>query len=147
MIKSLALVCAQARRLRKNREGAAAVEFALIVPVLAALLLGVFDLGQIVFDRTDLHSAVRSGAQYFMAGGDDTQTAVDLINQSWTNRPEGSAVTVERCCLCAEADAPCGQLCPDGSVPDIIHRIRVTSHFSGIFAKYDVNVEEVVRAR
>lgn len=134
-------------RFFRAQGGAAAVEFALIVPVLAALLLGVFDLGQMTYDRTDLHTAVRSGAQYFMAGGEDINEARAIVEQSWTNRPEISQVTVERCCKCAEADAPCGQLCPDGSVPDIMHELQATAFFTGVFGEYEVSVEEAVRAR
>ncbi|WP_203291494.1 TadE family protein [Maricaulis parjimensis] len=132
---------------RASKAGTAAVEFSLIVPVLAALLLGVFDLGRMTYDRTDLHAAVRGGAQYFMAGGEDIDEAISIVNRSWTNRPENAAVTVVKCCLCAEADAPCGQLCPDGSVPDIVHELEATAYFTGVFGEYEVSVEEVVRAR
>ena len=132
---------------RASRAGTAAVEFSLIVPVLAALLLGVFDLGRMTYDRTDLHSAVRGGAQYFMAGGEGIDEAVSIVNRSWTNRPENAQVTVVKCCKCAEADAPCGQLCPDGSVPDIMHELEATAYFTGVFGEYEVSVEEVVRAR
>lgn len=132
---------------RASRAGTAAVEFSLIVPVLAALLLGVFDLGRMTYDRTDLHSAVRGGAQYFMAGGEDIDEAISIVNRSWTNRPENAQVTVVKCCKCAEVDAPCGQLCPDGSVPDIMHELEATAYFTGVFGEYEVSVEEVVRAR
>ncbi|MHA6287621.1 TadE/TadG family type IV pilus assembly protein [Maricaulis sp. CAU 1757] len=129
------------------RRGAAAVEFAVIVPVLAALLLGVFDLGRLAHDRTDLHGAVRNGAQYFMAGGDDPDDAVAIVEQSWTSRPENSMVRVVRCCKCAEVDAPCGQLCADGSVPDIVQQIEASAYYAGLFGEYEVSVTEMVRAR
>lgn len=130
-----------------NDRGAAAVEFAFIAPVLAALMLGVFDLGRMTYDRTDLHAAVRSGAQYFMAGGDDVEAAILVIEQSWSSRPEMSQVTVEKCCKCAGVDAPCGQLCDDGSVPDIVHELEATAYFAGLFGQYEVSVNEFVRTR
>ncbi len=131
----------------RGSRGAAAVEFSLLVPVLAGLLLGVFDLGRMTYDRTDLHTAVRGGAQYFMAGGEDMDAAAEIVNQSWTNRPDNAQVTVVKCCECAGEAAPCGQLCPDGEVPDILHEIRATAYFTGVFGEYEVSVEEVVRAR
>lgn len=147
MIRIFKILPNMARTFGAARTGAAAVEFALIVPVLAALLLGVFDMGRMTYDRTDLHAAVRSGAQYYMAGGEDAADAVAIVNQSWTNRPENSQIDVVRCCKCAGIDAPCGQLCPDGSVPDIFHEIEATAFFTGVFGEYQVSVEEVVRAR
>lgn len=147
MARPAAFLFRRFRAMADARRGTAAVEFALVVPVLAALLLGVFDLGQMAYDRTDLHGAVRSGAQYFMAGGDSPEAATALIEQSWTNRPPNSGVAVVRCCKCSEVDAPCGQLCPDGSVPDIIHQITATASFVGVFGEYEVEVEETVRAR
>lgn len=143
----MVIPCSRWSALGRCRRGAAAVEFALIAPVLAALLLGVFDIGRLAHDRTDLHGAVRNGAQYFMAGGDDAEAAVAIVEQSWTSRPEISQVTVERCCKCAEADAPCGQLCPDGSVPDIIQQIEASGYYAGIFGQYEMTVTEAVRAR
>ena len=135
------------RFLRRDRRGAAAVEMALIAPVLAALLLGVHDLGRIAFDRTDLHSAVRSGAQYFMAGGKDIGEATAIIQNSWTNRPADARVDVVKCCKCAGEDAPCGQLCPDESVPDIFHEITAEAGLSGVLGEYEVSVVELVRTR
>ncbi|WP_300527968.1 TadE/TadG family type IV pilus assembly protein [Maricaulis sp.] len=135
------------RKFLTDDRGAAAVEFAFIAPVLAALMLGVFDLGRMTYDRTDLHSAVRSGAQYFMAGGDDVEAAILVIEQSWSSRPEMSQVTVEKCCKCAGVDAPCGQLCDDGSVPDIVHELQATAYFAGLFGQYEVSVNEFVRTR
>lgn len=131
----------------RHKAGTAAIEFSLLAPVLGVLLLGLFDIGSLVYDRTDLHYAVRSGAQYFMAGGDDDDLARDLIIASWNNQPESSAVTVIRSCRCAGVAASCGALCPDQSVPDVFHNIEVTANFSGLFGTYPVAVHEIVRTR
>lgn len=136
-----------ARRLWRCDGGAAAVEFGLLFPVLAALALGILDLGRIIYDRTDLHAAVRSGAQYFMAGGDDIAVAEVIIDESWSSRSELSDIVVERCCECAGVQAVCGQLCADGSVPDILHELTAISFIVGVFGKYEVRVNETVRAR
>ena len=135
------------RSLISSKSGAAAVEFGLVAPILVAMMLGIFDLGRMTYDRTDLHSAVRSGAQYFVAGGDDVNVPISVSETSWSSRPEMSQVTVEKCCKCAGVDAPCGQLCADGSVPDIVHELEATAYFAGLFGQYEVSVNEFVRAR
>jgi len=135
------------RSLMSSDRGAAAVEFGILAPVLLAMMLGVFDLGRMTYDRTDLHAAVRSGAQYFMAGGDDVEIARAIIEESWSSRSDLSEVQVERCCKCSEVDSVCGELCPDGSVPDIVHELTAISYLVGVFGHYEVRVNETVRAR
>lgn len=52
------------RRRRNDRErGAAAVEFALVVPILVALLLGIVDYGLLFTDTVSTRNGVREGAR------------------------------------------------------------------------------------
>lgn len=52
------------RRLRRDIAGASAVEFAIVVPVLAALLTGTIDLAQFCNSGLILDAAVRAAAAY-----------------------------------------------------------------------------------
>ena len=47
-----------------NEEGAAIVEFALVVPLLIGLALGIVVLGQMFYTVNSLSAAVREGARY-----------------------------------------------------------------------------------
>jgi Flp pilus assembly protein TadG len=51
------------RILRRNRRGAAAVEFALVVPLVLLLLWGIVDIGRAFYTLNNLASAVREGAR------------------------------------------------------------------------------------
>jgi Flp pilus assembly protein TadG len=53
-----------ARRLRADRRGAAAVEFALVSPFLLGLLVPIADLGAYVYDSMQLQLAAQAGAEY-----------------------------------------------------------------------------------
>jgi hypothetical protein len=53
----------------RSEEGAAAVEFALILPILLALLFGVFEFGRLVTWQTTVKSAAREAARYGSAVG------------------------------------------------------------------------------
>ncbi len=55
------------RALRSCATGAAAAEFAIIVPVMGALLSGTMDLAQMANQSLTLDAAVRAGAGYAMA--------------------------------------------------------------------------------
>lgn len=51
------------RLVQRRREGAAIVEFALVVPVLLLLLWGIVDIGRAFYTLNNLASAIREGAR------------------------------------------------------------------------------------
>src|SRR4051794_34205705 len=51
------------RKLRSRRRGVAAVEFALVLPFLLLLLIGVWELGRMIQVQMILHNAARDGAR------------------------------------------------------------------------------------
>ncbi len=58
-------------RLRGDRQGAAAVEFAILVPMLLLILGGAFDVTRFVWFQSDIAQALRSGMQYAMSRPSD----------------------------------------------------------------------------
>jgi Flp pilus assembly protein TadG len=59
-----AALLARALRLSGDRAGVAAVEFAMVLPVFGLLLAGVVDLGNVLYTRFRLDSAVSAAADY-----------------------------------------------------------------------------------
>jgi len=53
-----------ARKLRRNADGAAAVEFALVAPALILLIVGIAQLGVLFMANAGLHHAVGEGARF-----------------------------------------------------------------------------------
>lgn len=47
----------------RNNKGASAVEFALILPILVALLFGIIDFGLLIYDKQVITNASREGAR------------------------------------------------------------------------------------
>jgi len=106
------------RRSTGGRSGAAAVEFALALPFLAAALLPMIDIGMAGFQQTKIDDAAQAGTAYALEHGWDSaaiQTAVtnstDLAGVSvspapvnFCGCPNGSAV----------ASATCGSTCSNG---------------------------------
>ncbi|MDH5585636.1 MAG: pilus assembly protein [Nitrospirota bacterium] len=67
-------------KLRKSERGAAAIEFALILPVLASILFGTIDFGRMMWFQEVLANATRVGARQatlFQAG--NGQAAVQNV--------------------------------------------------------------------
>ena len=54
----------RARKFFRNEEGAAVVEFALVMPVLALIIFGIIDFGRAFYTVNNIISAVREGARY-----------------------------------------------------------------------------------
>src|SRR5947209_8673258 len=51
------------------REGSAAVEFSVVAPVLAVVLVPLIDIGMAVYQQMQVQDAAQAGAQYAMAHG------------------------------------------------------------------------------
>ena len=108
------------RRLRTIRgcdAGAVAVEFALVLPVLALLIAGLLDLGNAVNLSTKLDAAARAGAQFAMSYGYDTQGITNAVSLATA---EGSNVTMapgspSAYCTCGSSTATHLSKC-DGTV-------------------------------
>jgi Flp pilus assembly protein TadG len=135
------------KKFSRNESGVSAVEFALIAPVLLFSLLGVVDIGNVVYQRSDMESALRSGIQYFMNGGDDLTRAEAVVNDAWTTKPDGVSVVAERFCLCDTTPHACNVLCDDDTYPASYNRLRATATFPGILSEDAHEASQSVRVR
>jgi len=138
------------RRLRSfadDERGVSVVEFALLAPAIAVTLVGVVEYGSLMYDRTDMHAAVRSGAQYVMNGGRDTVAARNIVLRAWSTVPDDAVVNAVRYCLCSEAAHACNTPCPDASVPQAYIRIEASATIGGMVFDYGQHANEVIRIR
>lgn len=135
------------KRFEIDRAGTSAIEFALTVPVLLTALLGVVDLGNVVYQRGDLEAALRSGIQYFMNGGTDLAKAQAVVDASWTHRPPNATVVAEKYCQCGTTVAACTALCGNGTYPVSYNRISVNVTFNGILTTNAYQTSQTVRVR
>jgi Flp pilus assembly protein TadG len=65
------------RRLLADRRGATMLEFALVVPVLLAMLLGIVMLGMVFLAQAGLRSAVEDAARYATIWPRPSQTEIE----------------------------------------------------------------------
>ncbi len=132
---------------RRANRGNSAVEFALILPLLAILLVGIVDIGRYAYQRTDMFGAVRAGAQYLMAGGSNEVTTEAIVTRSWSQAPADGTVSVDEFCLCGGEVVMCNALCADDEAPDAYTRIVVSGTYRGIFMSLANEASETVRVR
>jgi len=62
----------------KSEHGAAAVEFALVLPVLALLLFGVIEFGLLMFNKAVLTNAAREGARFGIVSATPRKTDSEI---------------------------------------------------------------------
>lgn len=135
------------RRFRRNDRGVSAVEFALVSPVFMFALLGVVDVGYLSYQRGDMESALRSGIQYFMNGGEDLALAKSVVESSWTTKPATTTIVAERYCMCGTQAHACSTLCEDATYPDAYNRITASALFEGILTDDTHAASQTVRVR
>jgi Flp pilus assembly protein TadG len=89
---------APASKSRKSRRGAAAIEYALVLPLLLLLPLGLIDTGRLLWTYTTLYraaeAAARCGAVNVTACGTTTQIKSRAVAEAWGLTIASSAFTV-----------------------------------------------------
>jgi Flp pilus assembly protein TadG len=139
----------------KNESGLGAIEFALIVPLLSIMLLGIMSSWSYFQQNSNMRDSVEATAKYYIQGGTTDATARTIAASTWLNKPSGGVVTVTRSCVCASVAGTCtpGALCADNTVPEIQLTILATSSWSDPFSStlfpngLNLRESEVVRVR
>ena len=106
------------RRDARREEGAAAVEFALIVGLLAILIFGLLEYGLAFWQVQNLRASAREGARVAAVGGDQ-----DAIETAMVNSSSGSLTG-------AEDIAVTPSLCTEDTVGDQV-TVSITGNLSG----------------
>ena len=82
----------------RREDGAAAVEFALIVGLLAVLIFGMLEYGLAFWQVQNLRSATREGARVAAVGGDATEVRSAMVDSSAGSLTGGWTYTQNRTC-------------------------------------------------
>lgn len=129
----------------KNSEGASAVEFAIMAPVFAMLIVGTLDIGTIINDRIKVHNIASSVAEYAAKAADDTD--IDTVAQEMHGEDyAGVTLTSDFECECVDGVVQaCPLTCAD---PDDYQRrfvsVSATQNFTPIFSYHTLYTGDVV---
>lgn len=130
------------KSLLRDTSGSAAVEFAIIAPVIATALVGMVDLGQFFYERADVNSALRMAAQTAMSDP-GTKKITDVLNTFKARKQFSGSLNFEykatRYCACPDASEEgqiskisCELSCPMSVAPSVFYRITGGTKFNGI---------------
>lgn len=111
--------------------GTSFVEFALVLPLLALLLVGMVDFGRGMAISMALESAARSGAEYGGLFPQDTAGVTAAITEALGQGLTADAVSAVPQCRCAGAVVDCSSICNGGGA-EIYLTVRVDYAYSPI---------------
>lgn len=135
------------RRFISDRSGVAALEFALIAPLLATLVIVGADTWLHVSQNEDMRTALQTAARYYETGGSDDPTAQLVALQAWPSKPADGAVSVARSCTCGATPADCATLCPGSNPPSVYLSLTAQGTFTGLLQSHILSQNDVVRVR
>ncbi len=136
-------------RLRKSwwndTRGTSAIEFGLIAPVLVMIVVALYDLNDMSFRTSNMQTAVRSGIQYAMNGGDDMTNAQSVADAAWTKKPADGVMVASQACKCAGNTQACNSTC--GTTMNKWVTVTATGTIGGYYYGTFQTKTETIRVR
>ena len=142
------------RKFLRDEQGVGAIEFALIAPFLAVVLLGTISGWAYYTQNNYMRDSVEVAGKYFLQGGTSQTVALDIANAAWTDKPADGTVVLNKTCVCNGAAAGCSGVCSDSSIPQTYWTIEASSKYVDPFLGQAIFKEglplyerEVIRVR
>ncbi len=131
----------------RDESGVAAVEMAMIAPILVMGLLLMMDIGMAVKERIDLDQSTRAGAQAVMANVNDTTEIKNLVVATAEGDPDVT-VSVEKVCSCSGAAVSCANWCSAKEPPSVFMNISASKmHVGFLLPQFNVESQTNVQIR
>lgn len=120
----------RALRIVRDKSGIAAVEFAMVLPVLLLVCFGIADGWSYVTTYLQMRAGVKTAANLVMAGAGsdaakDTGTQAVALS-SWNNKPDDAAVVLVRSYMCGTTVVGKTTVCGGKKLPTVFVQITAT---------------------
>jgi Flp pilus assembly protein TadG len=109
-----------------DEAGIAAVEFALVLPVLCATLLGIMDGWSYVTSSLAMRAGVKTAANLVMAGSADDAATQAAALASWENKPSDAQIAISRIYQCGTTIVGASTLCSGPKAPSVYVQIQAS---------------------
>lgn len=122
----------------RDKTGSAAVEFALIAPLLAGALVGMVDLGIGLYEKMEVANAAQAGAQYAVAKGYNSSAIETAVTSASSLSAISATPAPAESCGCSNGTslvaASCGSTCASGAVAGTYVTVSAQAQYSTIFS-------------
>ena len=126
------------RAILPDNRGNAAVEFALVAPMLAAALVAMIDLGIGFYEKMEVENAAQAGAEYAIARGWNATSVANAVTASGTLAAISATPAPTQSCGCASgttvAAASCGSTCPSGAAVGTYVTVNAQAQYKTILS-------------
>jgi Flp pilus assembly protein TadG len=120
-----------AARFWRTDAGSAALELAVISPLILLLLIGVVDYGRAFFTSVTVTNAARAGAEFGAQGPTTSGDTVAMRKFAQGDAQEAGTISVSarRYCECGGVSHAC-TACASGAAPDVFVEVTATKALS-----------------
>ena len=133
------------KRFLKENSGVAAVEMAMLSPLLMFGMVAMMDVGVAVSERMELDRSVRSGVQAAISNVSDLTEIKSVVLASAENN-EKMSVAIDKNCSCGSIAASCTALCTGDEPPSVYIDIKASRLHIGMIMP-DLNLESESRVQ
>jgi Flp pilus assembly protein TadG len=145
------------RRGKRGKAGNAAVEFALIAPILASALVAMVDLGVGFYERMEVENAAQAGAQYAISKGWNPSAVVTAVTSASSLASISAVPGPTQSCGCPNGTtlvaAACGSTCPGGALAGTYVTVNAQAQYAtilnypGLTSPVTLTAQAVVRTQ
>lgn len=139
----------------RDRKGAAAAEFALVVPLLALMVILSVDIGMGVFSKMQVEDAAQAGAQYAILHGFDSTSISSAVTSATNNSGISASPAPSQFCGCPSltgvTSTSCSSICSTGNAPGTYVTVSAQGSYSTLVnyaivpTNYTFNAQSTVR--
>jgi Flp pilus assembly protein TadG len=127
------------RRVAVDRAGNVMIEFAIMLPVLVLMLVGLVDLGRFSLQKSAMLQGARAGAQYgIIAYGESTN--INSTAQSATGLTGVTATNTVFCECVSGTTVACNATCTGGATRKTYVRVTTTKAFASALGVATLNL-------
>ena len=113
-------------RIVRDKAGMAAVDFAMVLPILCLVCFGIADGWSYVTSYLQMRAGVKTAANLVMAGASNDAGTQAVALSSWNNKPDDAAVVLVRSYLCGTTVVDATTICGGTKASTILVQISAT---------------------
>jgi Flp pilus assembly protein TadG len=142
-------------RVAGDSSGVAAIEMALLAPVLTLMMISVVDIGLGVYRKMQAENAAQVGAQYAMRNGFDANAISNAVISATSSLAITASPAPVKFCGCATSSGvstvSCGGTCPGGAVAGTYTTVsaqatyRTTLNYLVVAQTYNFSAQSTAR--
>jgi Flp pilus assembly protein TadG len=142
-------------RVTGDQSGAAAIELALLAPVLTVMMVSVIDIGFGIYRKMQVENAAQAGAHYATRNGFDANAISNAVVSAGNSSSITASPAPVQFCGCATSSGivamSCGTTCPGGAVAGTYTTVSAQATYNTLLnyqvvpQNYDFRSQSTVR--